>query len=441
MEFDYPFIYDDVFLTALINEKTNKQFLVLKQIDLKTGEVIKRFYLYCIHTAIYNTNIEDLIKYNTEDLVIRSFEIVSLENRNNEIFLSLEERIFAFKSWVEGISNFGIKSLEIQSEIENYYRFIVPISSFLLKSLSLIKEEFFYEFVNFINKQSVYENVKSQSYIDANFITILQSIDDNSEILTDDKYEKLKYAICILKPSIFVFFEKDNYKSYLRKLIKRDIEIISELPQFPILFKISDLSIKIQLANNEYATNFNEFKFLFDENNDLIKVCIASNKGATKFNEYRTLFNEKNRYILSNIASNLLAVKFDEYRNLFYVEDPFVLMYVAKNPNAVNFEEYKKLFNIDNILVKRFIASNPNATKFEEYKKFFYDNDVITRIFVAENINATKFDDYNILFNDNNMLVKMAIASNPNIIKFKDKINLLINDKNECIKKILNRIN
>jgi hypothetical protein len=413
------------------------------------------------------TNLKEIVEnkrlIQEERLKIVSDEFIGIS-------LELEEKFKALKSWVQGIAEFGIDSLRIQSQIEDYGN-IIPISSFLYANLIRFKpnSEIFELFCNYLEKKC---------YINGewHFASTTANLD----------YVALHPELCLKMLEIFDFdvnirtFLIENHKDDKRfakyieielicllHKVQKDIKLIDSkyFKKYRSLFSDSNIYIKKELSNNLYAPKFKEFKHLFKENDIEIKENLAGNKNATIFDEFRELFKEKdlNFGILYNLSANSEATKFDEFRELFKIEDEHTIG-LAKNPNATKFEEYRQLFYhenkdvvinvIKNINATKFVkeytelfrnedywdvlAETPHATKFDEFKQLFSSPDEWDRVFVASNPLATKFEEqFKQLFKDT-IKVRRSVAKNPNATKF-EEYKLLENDPDKYIQNSIKR--
>ena len=125
----YPFVFDDVFLIAKVDPSSKRQWLIMQKIDMRTQRVLLEDSIRCIHTALTTLTVEDFKKrIEEEDFEKDMLEIRSSEHLR-EIDLEINEKFFAFKSWVAGIAEAGINSIRIQSEIEQYSRLGNPIAT------------------------------------------------------------------------------------------------------------------------------------------------------------------------------------------------------------------------------------------------------------------------------------------------------------------------
>ena len=103
----YPFVYDDVFLIAEMDQNSGKQWLIMRKVDPRTLNILLEDRIQCIHTAVTSISVEDFEKkVAEEDFEEDMMRIRSTENVR-EIQLDLEEKFFAFNSWVAGIAEAG----------------------------------------------------------------------------------------------------------------------------------------------------------------------------------------------------------------------------------------------------------------------------------------------------------------------------------------------
>ncbi|MHA1394958.1 MAG: hypothetical protein ACTSRZ_15745 [Promethearchaeota archaeon] len=431
-EAEFPFIYDDVFLKARVKGNTQTLIVLLK--DKNTGKILKEKTLACIHTAVINLPIEDFKeKLNAGTLEEEVLNIRSSE-KLSEIHLKPREKFEAFKSWVAGIAEAGRNALRLQYEIEKAAKLQYPISKFLLNSLASFKPDFFYDFLDYIERFCIKEGVKHKPCITANLKLIINDLipkniqDQNSfqrYLKENNNYEKI-LRIISLEPDINLFLETDSCNC--SRLILTMEEAI-ELENFPKLFKHKDQEIRYIVASNPMAIKFEEYKIFFKDKNWEIRQKVALNPNAIKFEEYRSFFTDEKLGVRLMAAININAPRLGDYRILFKDKSIAIKSKAAGNPNAVRFEEYKCLFKDSDWRVRKAVAENPNATEFKEYLYLFNDKYYQVKESIAKNPNATKFKQYEKFFTDKNWNIRREAAANPNAPNFK-KYKLLIKDRN-----------
>ncbi|MBD3353693.1 MAG: hypothetical protein GF364_19570, partial [Candidatus Lokiarchaeota archaeon] len=173
----YPFIRDDVFLIAQVDDTTSRQHLIMQKVNPKTNEVEFEDKIECIHTAITTITGEHYDEIQDDPDKMQKLEEASLHIRSSEnlteINLSAEERFLAMKSWVQGIAEVGLDSLGLQSEIEQFGKLAYPIVNFLLRFLAKVDEEILMQYLDWIEKNCVFNNTIHEPSFRANLDLVL----------------------------------------------------------------------------------------------------------------------------------------------------------------------------------------------------------------------------------------------------------------------------
>ncbi|MBD3350463.1 MAG: hypothetical protein GF364_03155 [Candidatus Lokiarchaeota archaeon] len=173
----YPFIRDDVFLIAQVDDTTGRQHLLMQKVNPKTNGVEFEDKIECIHTAITTITGEHYEEIQDDPDKMQKLEGSSLHIRSSEklteINLSAEERFLAMKSWAQGIAEAGLDSLGLQSEIEQFGKLAYPIVNFLLRFLAKVDEEFLIQYLDWIEKNCVLNNTIHEPSFHANLDVVL----------------------------------------------------------------------------------------------------------------------------------------------------------------------------------------------------------------------------------------------------------------------------
>ena len=300
LEAKYSFIRDDVFLIARVYEGnesidevesfyngrdfTGKQLLIMHKIDLKTGEIEIEDRISCIHTSVMNISAEqfedlyDDIDFQ-KDIYNRALDIRSSEQLR-EIRLSIEEKFKAFKSWVAGIAEVGLKAFEIQDEIDNNLDLMYPIASFLLHFMIKADTKFIPMFLSKIERQCVYNGETHFPSLNANLNILIKIIINN----LDDDEENVLY----LSEE-----EIDSIISYILVLS----------PKF--LISCPHLYIREMIAANPFAAKCIEYRSMFSDSNCVVREYVLNNSEASiNFPiEYKELILRKEKESIENISS------------------------------------------------------------------------------------------------------------------------------------------
>lgn len=213
----YKFIRDDVFLCARVNPINGKQKLVIKQIDLQTGKIIRQDSVDCIHTAVCSIPAAEFKATISDPEFIRNIINIRTSENLKEINLSPEEKFKAMKSWVAGIAEAGKDAFSIQAEIDAAANLMYPIMGKLMKFMCTVEPEIAFEYLAEVEKNSVWLGVRSESYLMASLIPILDMINSWADELGLDTFEKyiMKFgeiisAVFDLKPPIKLFTRNIN---------------------------------------------------------------------------------------------------------------------------------------------------------------------------------------------------------------------------------------
>ena len=221
----FRFIRDDVFLCPWVDSETGKQKLFMQKIDLETNEVEFEDQIDCIHTAVTDISITSFKNYQIdadiqENLVKKTLDIRSSE-KLTEINLTPKEKYFALKSWVAGIADSNDGAFKVQTEIERYGGLAFPLSNFLFKFMLKVDTKFLPEFLAKIERECIYEGVKSESFILMSLMPILRALDDNY-IIQEIEYKKIFYSDRKLSENII--FERPKIPEFDAQILEQIIE-------------------------------------------------------------------------------------------------------------------------------------------------------------------------------------------------------------------------
>ncbi len=368
---NYSFINDDIVLSAIVTDN-GKQYLGM--FHLNNEEIDDESYINCIHTAVITMPIDKIDEFNKKNNKEVSKLLIKSSEKLTEINLEVAEKFKAFKSWVEGITEFGIESFRIQNEIEGLVRLQYPIAKPLMSFAVKHDKRLLGEFINYTQRECVNEGVNHIPSLIAN-LELIKTIEDS-----------LTY---VLSAGI-------NWKAIINVYDKRSI------------------------ASNKNSTEYEEYAQLFTDPDWRVREAVAGNPEAVRFKEYAQLFTDPNWYVRMAVAGNPKAIKLEEYAQLFTDFDWDVRRAVARNINATIFEEYARLFTDSNWAVRRAVAGNPEAVKFKEYVQLFTDLSLVVRMAVAGNPEAVRFKEYVQFFTYFDWGVRRAVAGNPEAVRFKE---------------------
>ena len=239
----YRFIFDDVFLIARVDKISGKQWLVMQKIDPRTNFVLMEDRIQCIHTAITTIDLADFQDTVSDEGFQESVLYLRSSEGVNPIELSIEDQIFAFKSWVEGIANAGTNAITIQEDIERFASLHTPISRPIFNFLLKAKTEFIVHFLEKIKKDSIYEGEYHKPSINANLMKLLEVIalegkqawnrwrdqvnvnytwSDEWNLYLINNFDTIMQKIYELQPSANIFLEDEKYHFILMLPESRD---------------------------------------------------------------------------------------------------------------------------------------------------------------------------------------------------------------------------
>lgn len=236
----FPFVTQDIFLTAWIDKKTGKQKLIMEKIDAKTEEAIIHDEIDCIHTAICDIPIEDFtyLKNRADSNELLHFEqnIIHMRSSENlkEINLSIKEKFKALVSWVAGIAEAGLDAFQIQAEIDNSIHLIYQISNKLMHFMIRAYPDFIPDFLEYVEKNCYHQGILHDSCLIANLIPILEvlcinkedkgltQISDEDYIYNEEygklflkNYENIIDTIFDMRPPVDLFLKNPEFQVFL----------------------------------------------------------------------------------------------------------------------------------------------------------------------------------------------------------------------------------
>jgi len=233
----YNYVYDDVFLIAEINPNSGQQWLIMRKVDPRTLRVLIEDRIQCIHTGITTITPEDFEdKVADEDFEEDMLNIRSSE-RAHEIHLEINEKFFAFKSWVQGIAEAGVNSITIQSDIEQYSHLMNPIANRLFNFLLRAKTDFIMAFLFQMERDCRLDGEYHKPSINANLMKLLDIMIleereawniwrdqvktnytwyDEWNLYLINPFDDLIQAAFDLDPSAQIFLEKDKFHFVLK---------------------------------------------------------------------------------------------------------------------------------------------------------------------------------------------------------------------------------
>ncbi len=271
-EAKYPFVKDNIFLIARVDSEMGKQELVMQKINPETEEVEIEDKIVCIHTSIMDMPVEDFASLHNdvgvqEELYNKTLNI-RWSGEPKTIELTPEEHFKAFKSWVAGISEAGIKSFKIQDEIDKNLNLMYPIVNFIMKFLVKCDPKFIPEYLAKIERECRFEGKYHIPSLIANLKSLVEIIfsadSQNSFLFSFNEEERKSFAEKIFSMELPLivyeecFFTLDRFEeAYNRKMRLRGqfhsdlildyFERIMENCRFEDGYNISLINKKLEL--------------------------------------------------------------------------------------------------------------------------------------------------------------------------------------------------
>lgn len=228
----YNYIYNDIFLIAKIDPNSGKQWLVMQKVNLRTGDILLEDRIQCIHTAVTTISPKEFDeKINKEEFKEDLLKIRSTENLT-KIDLDLDEKFFAFKSWVAGIAEAGAFSITIQSDIERFTHLLHPIANRLFNFLLRAKADFIKQFLIQMERECRLDGEYHKPSIHANILKLLPimileekeawniwrdrvetnySWSERWQVYLINQFDEMMDLIYDLQPSSQIFLEEDKF--------------------------------------------------------------------------------------------------------------------------------------------------------------------------------------------------------------------------------------
>ncbi|MBD3351874.1 MAG: hypothetical protein GF364_10345, partial [Candidatus Lokiarchaeota archaeon] len=262
----YPFLRDDIFLIAQVNEETKRQHLVMRKINAETKEIEVESKIECIHTAITTISGEEYEKIQRDPLERKKLEDKAIHIRStenlSEIDLSIEDRFFAMKSWVQGISEAGFNALIVQSDIELYGKLAYPIVNFILKFLSKTDEEFLMQYLDWIEKNCIIDNSIHQASFTANIQNIFDALKTSFVVQKREvvlRILELNGSLEIITKIIKMinYFKRDDQQSILRRILDINqsdailTEIITNIKKIEVILQEEIITKLLEINHSE----------------------------------------------------------------------------------------------------------------------------------------------------------------------------------------------
>ncbi|OLS14252.1 MAG: leucine-rich protein [Promethearchaeota archaeon CR_4] len=177
LEAQFPFLENDIKLVIKIQLRSGKQQFLMQKLNSKTKEVELEEVVDCIHLVVSDSH-RTLIKNHSlgqENPNIRSSESLY------EVQVEIEEKFLAFKSWVTGLTEAGVKAFQLQSSIDSMANVEYPLTGRLLRFAARANPKFLPRYIEYIKEESLYEGKPHEAFLIANLEPILGILVEKQE--------------------------------------------------------------------------------------------------------------------------------------------------------------------------------------------------------------------------------------------------------------------
>lgn len=171
LERKIPFIHSNIFFRAQLDTRSGKQKLIIEKINEKTKKVELKTSIDCIQPVLTDKSIK----------------------------IDPMEKFEAFNSWITGLSHYGFSSFKILTEIDNNEDVGFSLSSQIIRFMSLVDIEIFYEYLIKIEKECVYEGILHKGSMFASLEPIFASFNRGFYRNNPKTYEMMLKAIISMK--------------------------------------------------------------------------------------------------------------------------------------------------------------------------------------------------------------------------------------------------
>ncbi|MHA1730269.1 MAG: leucine-rich repeat domain-containing protein [Promethearchaeota archaeon] len=298
----FRFFSNNVFLTAWLDTETGKQKLVMQKLNPETKEVVLEDKIDCVHTAVSEIPISDFSEVVSDENFEKRVLNVTSSEKLWEINLDIDEKFKAFKSWVAGIAEAGTDAFKIQTEIDIAAKQMYPLAERILRFMAMADSFFIPEFLLKVAQECVYEGVRHDVCLIANFTPILEMLIydplsgkpkpdlKNWEYIEEDNiyylngYRQILSVMFDLNIPLRLFTQNSRFIGFLR------LPDAVKIPNFRDAFYHSDPRVRKAVALNSEAVDFEDFNnFLFYKSEPNILVRRAATKNPNSMKIYKTI--------------------------------------------------------------------------------------------------------------------------------------------------------
>jgi len=443
----FPFISKDIFLVATVDPKRKSQQLIFQKKDPSSNLDEVFAVLSCIQTLIVKGPDTDISDENKPKSKKPARDV-----------LNLSELFFAFKSWVQVISELGMGAFDVIEDIERNHCNYLDITDFLFENMMLADHTFLNRYLNRIKRESklgsgydstmirqkmeiILRTINRVDFFDeySGYCEVYTQVDHGFPLIpmTDDLYEDV--IECLGKIAkidaqyLFDYQDQDFFEpDRIQRFIASESQF-SDMPEFKAIFSTKRTWLKESLIDNVDARKFPEwvalykaaftdsniglrekvascplliddpevkelFRALFKDKGWGVRASLAGNPSAVNFPEYNLLFDDPHYLVRRSIVANYAARKYSEYNDLIPITDetPYNHHWYKKT----HYPEYKRLFSDEYEQVRLQLAYSNIAVEFPEFIKLFSDSSDQVRYSAAENYLAPKLPEYQKLLND-----------------------------------------
>lgn len=409
-------------ITAKINKISGKMSLELSY--LENSKVIAKTSINCVHVVInkitpekYNENIND------PDFNENLIETMSSEGKI--VNLSLDEKWFALKSWVQGIVENPFFSFVVNYEVDQKNNWSIPIINTLMKFVIIYDTSFLEKFINFIFKMGYFEGEYQKSYLLCNLNTIFSLSLNEKEVdlifsydLPLDYYFHVNLSDMVLAKLIdYHIFQdlflsqyeidslKKEYFELFFKVIVANRYYDSVIPYFRNHLKLitSEFLDTHSDYHNRYGLILETIHFI---DQDLFDLAIE------RFSKFQFLINK----LVNN--RTILDINLDLTGLLDYISDKNILT---------------KLISKERFCEKYFLRiSKLVDSPFESIRKAIVNQYILADLIPNE---------YDKLFNDFTGAIRLSYLFNPKVYN-RDQVKQYLNNsirRKQLVEKILDQ--
>lgn len=344
----YPFIAG-INLEALVTYSIKTgfhQYIVIH--DTATGEWSR---IACSHVKLADVTGDQFTEAMSKSQKFLSL-LTSKFHKPREIDISIEDRVFALNSWVEGIAEAGFSAFSIAEEDAKHTRLmpvITPILLFVSLRYPALLDKYIEELVNMCIFEGTI-HVPSFVMNAIKIFTIARHYPGSST------YQSILKKLMHHNPPFELFEEETDALMF---------DEAAAHPAFKTAFTHSNRVIRCRAIYNSVSASFPEFPSLVQSaiaNRDQYMIGgFLQNKDAPR--KHPVLYNQT----IVSIFNRQLT--FNKWHRL----DLEFVQYIADNVNAPFCDAYRMVFSLhNNIGILKSVAANINAPRLKEFRMLYH---------------------------------------------------------------------